>query len=118
LLFYFYWPTAFFWVIMLFLLIRISGFSGIGAVWAAAFITPFWYLIDLFVPTPNPFTFSLPGAFWPHEYFADGLDWQFILLYALGSMVILLIRHLPEYRRIKRGEAQAWKSLKTSEMLK
>jgi len=118
LLFYFYWPTAFFWVIMLFLLIRISGFSGIGAVWAATFITPFWYLIDLFVPTPNPFTFGLPAAFWPHEYFADGLGWQFILLYALGSMVILLIRHLPEYQRIKRGEAQAWKSLKTSEMLK
>ena len=101
----------------MFILIRISGFSGIGAVWAAAFITPFWFFIDLFASTA--YKFGLPGAFWPHTYIQDnGLGWQFILIYALGSMLVLFIRHIPEFNRIRQGEAQAWKSLKTTEMLK
>ncbi len=117
LLFYFYWPTAFVWIFFLFAMIKLSGFSGIGACWAATFVTPFWYLIDLFVPGSS-FKFGLPAAFWPHTYFMDGLGWQFILLYALAGWLVLVLRHIPEFKKIKRGDAEAWKSLKTSEMLK
>ncbi len=117
LLFFFYWPTAFFWIIMMFILICLSGFSGIGACWASAFVTPFWYLIDLFTESTS-FRFNLPGAFWPHAYFMDGMGWQFILLYAFLGMLVLVLRHIPEFNRIKNGEALAWKSLKTTEMLK
>ncbi|HUT81896.1 MAG TPA: glycerol-3-phosphate acyltransferase [Candidatus Bathyarchaeia archaeon] len=114
-LFYIYWPTAFFWIIFLFALIRISGFSGIGACWAATFISPFWFFIDLFF---NPAK-GLPGAFWPHIYFqADGFGWQFILFYALVSWLLLLLRHLPEFKKIKQGDVKSWSSLKTTEMLK
>ena len=116
LLFYFYWPTAFVWIFFLFALIRLSGFSGIGACWAASFVTPFWYLIDLFAG--SSFKFGLPAAFWPHSYFMNGLGWQFILLYALLGWLVLVLRHIPEFQKIKRGDAEAWKSLKTSEMLK
>nr|NHJ87509.1 glycerol-3-phosphate acyltransferase [Asgard group archaeon] len=88
LLFYFYWPVAFFWIICLFLLIKLSGFSGIGACWAATLISPFLYMIDVFAGMGS-FTFGLPGAFWPHIYYTDGaLGWQFILLFALGMWLI------------------------------
>ncbi|MBN1330230.1 MAG: glycerol-3-phosphate acyltransferase [Candidatus Heimdallarchaeota archaeon] len=114
-LFYFYWPTAFFWIIFLFALIRISGFSGIGACWAATFISPFWFFIDLFFNT----TRGLPGAFWPHIYFEiNGFGWQFILLYALVSWLLLFLRHLPEFKKIRQGDVKTWSSLKTTEMLK
>lgn len=117
LFFFIYWPTTFFWIIIMFTLIKVSGFSGIGSCWAAVFISPFWYLIDLISSTLH--LTNLPIAFWPHAYFADGqLGWQFTLLYALGMWLILTLRHVPEFKRIKRGEAQAWQSLKTSEMLK
>ncbi|MHA1220867.1 MAG: glycerol-3-phosphate acyltransferase [Candidatus Heimdallarchaeota archaeon] len=117
LLFYFYWPTAFFWVIILFALIRLSGFSGTGACWGATLVAPFWILVDLFF---NPsLRFGLPGAFWPHIYIQDnGLGWQFTLVYAFASFLILLLRHLPEFKRIRLGDAKTWNSLKTSEMLK
>ena len=116
LLFYIYWPTTFFWIVALFLLIRLSGFSGIGACWAALFLSPFWAMID-FIPIVG--ATNLPIAFWPHIYFVDGqLGWQFTLLYALSMWLVLTLRHIPEFKKIKSGEAQAWKSLKTSEMLK
>jgi glycerol-3-phosphate acyltransferase PlsY len=118
LLFYFYWPTALFWIIMLFALIRLSGFSGAGATWAATFITPFWAFIDIFIKDPNSFTFGLPGAFMPHIYFSDGLGWQFILVYALSMWLVLVLRHIPEFKKIRLGEAKSWQSLKTTEMLK
>lgn len=117
LFFYIYWPTAFFWIFIMFTMIKLSGFSGIGACWAAVFISPFWYLIDVIASALN--TSNLPLAFWPHTYFNDGqLGWQFILLYAIGMWLIITLRHIPEFRRIKKGEAKAWQSLKTSEMLK
>ncbi|MEA2069939.1 MAG: glycerol-3-phosphate acyltransferase [Asgard group archaeon] len=117
LLFYFYWPAAFYWIFMLFLLIKLSGFSGIGACWSAITVPPFFYLIDV-ITTKLSMT-TLPIAFWPHTYFNDGLfGWSFILLYAVGMWIILVLRHIPEFRKIKRGDAQAWKSLKTDEMLK
>jgi glycerol-3-phosphate acyltransferase PlsY len=118
LLFYFYWPTAFFYIIMLFALIRLSGFSGTGATWAATFITPFWAFIDIFVGSPSTFRFGLPGAFWPHEYMMDGLGWQFILVCALSMWIVLILRHLPEFKKIRLGEAKSWQSLKSKEMLK
>lgn len=119
LLFYFYWPTTLLWpFIALFVMIRLTGFSGFGACWSALFISPFWYLIDTIGRAVGPLD-NLPIAFWPHEYFADGeMGWSFILLYALGMWLILTLRHIPEFGRIKRGEAQVWKSLKTTEMLK
>ena len=117
LFFYIYWPTAFFWIITMFIMIRLSGFSGIGACWAAVFISPFWFLIDTIAAPLN--SGDLPIAFWPHIYFTDGqLGWPFVLLYALGMWLVLTLRHIPEFRKIKSGEAQAWKSLKRSEMLK
>jgi len=116
LFFYIYWPTTFFWIILLFIMIRVSGFSGIGACWAAVFISPFWYLIDQISGIGST---DLPAAFWPHVYFTDGqLGWQFILLYSLSMWLVLTLRHIPEFKKIKSGEAQAWKSLKTTEMLK
>ena len=118
LLFYIYWPTTFFWIIALFLLIRLSGFSGIGACWAALFLSPFWAMID-FITISGGGATNLPIAFWPHVYFNDGLlGWQFTLLYALSMWLVLTLRHIPEFKKIKSGEAKAWKSLKTTEMLK
>jgi hypothetical protein len=74
-------------------------------------------LIDVIASALN--LTNLPLAFWPHVYFNDGqLGWQFILLYAIGMWIIITLRHIPEFRKIKRGEAKAWKSLKTTEMLK
>ncbi|NHJ47208.1 MAG: glycerol-3-phosphate acyltransferase [Asgard group archaeon] len=118
LLFYFYWPTVFFYILMLFALIRLSGFSGTGATWAATFISPFWALIDLFVGSPSAFRFGLPGAFWPHEYLMDGLGWQFILVYVLSMWLILVLRHIPEFKKIRLGEAKSWQSLKGTEIMK
>ena len=118
LFFYIYWPTAFFWILIMFTLIRVSGFSGIGSCWAAVFISPFWYLMDVISESLGA-TGNMPAGFWPHIYLQDGsLGWQFILLYALSMWIILTIRHIPEFQKIKRGEVQSWSSLKTSEMLK
>ncbi|MHA1556489.1 MAG: glycerol-3-phosphate acyltransferase [Candidatus Heimdallarchaeota archaeon] len=114
---YIYWPAAIFWMLAVFIMIRISGFSGIGSCWALIFISPFWYLIDTISASMG--LTDLFIAFWPHIYFTDGqLGWPFILLYALGLWLVVTIRHFPEFRKIKRGEAKSWNSLKTSEMLK
>jgi glycerol-3-phosphate acyltransferase PlsY len=116
-LLYFYWPVAFFWLFMLLIMIKLSGFSGIGACWSVVFLSPFLYLIDVIASQLS--LSDLPLAFWPHSYFQDGtLGWPFILLYILGIWLVLTIRHIPEFRRIKRGEAKAWKNLKKTEMLK
>ena len=118
LFFYIYWPLAVWWFIMLFVMIKLSGFSGIGACWGAALIAPFMYFIDL-IAGLGTFTYGLPLAFWPHVYFADGaMGWPFILLYAFGMFLVLVLRHIPEFRKIKRGDAEVWQSLKTTEMLK
>jgi glycerol-3-phosphate acyltransferase PlsY len=119
LLFYIYWPTAFFWILIMFALIRLSGFSGTGATWAATFVTPFWFLIELFTDPVTPaFRFGLPGAFMPHEYLLDGFGWQFILLYAFSMWLVLLLRHLPEFKKIRLGESKSWQSLKRTELMK
>ena len=105
----------------MFTMIKLSGFSGIGSSWGAVFMSPFWFLIDTITQAfpAGTFVFGLPLAFWPHIYFTDGvMGWSFVLLNALGMWLVILLRHIPEFRRIKRGEAQIWSSLKTSEMLK
>ena len=115
---YLYWPLAIWWFIVMLSMIKLSGFSGIGACWGATLIAPFMYLIDV-VAQVSTFTYGLPLAFWPHVYFADGqMGWPFILLYAMGMWTVLILRHIPEFRKIKRGDAAVWKSLKTTEMLK
>jgi glycerol-3-phosphate acyltransferase PlsY len=122
LLFYFYWPVAFIWIFLLFTMIKITGFAGYGACWSVSLIVPVLYFFDVLTQTLG--LGKLPLDFWPHVYLNDALTsngplgWQFILLFALAMWLVLFIRHIPEFRRIKRGEAKAWKSLKTKEMLK
>ncbi|MHA1124410.1 MAG: glycerol-3-phosphate acyltransferase [Candidatus Heimdallarchaeota archaeon] len=113
-----YWPLAIWWFIVMFSMIKLSGFSGIGACWGAALIAPFMFFIDQ-IAGFGTFTYGLPLAFWPHIYFTDGeMGWPFILLYAMGMWLVLTLRHIPEFKKIKRGDAAVWKSLKTTEMLK
>ncbi|MBD3192810.1 MAG: hypothetical protein GF308_19380 [Candidatus Heimdallarchaeota archaeon] len=118
LLFYVYWPTIIVWPFLtLFLMIKTTGFAGYGSCWSTLYVPPFWYFVDLLTEALG--LVDLPLAFWPHAFFTDGtMGWSFILLYGLGMHIVLTLRHLPEFQRIKRGEAQVWKSLKRTEMLK
>jgi glycerol-3-phosphate acyltransferase PlsY len=114
-LFYLYWPIGpLIFPVLIVLLSLYSGFSGVGAVWASTFISPLFFIVDLLSPgsqrvqpIPHPFTVddSLYGP-------------AFTIVFAFGIVLILILRHIPEFRKIKQGEAKIWTKLSGDDVMK
>jgi len=113
---FFYWPIGLLiFPILIGLLSLLSGFSGIGAVWGVSFISPLFFLIDEIGPP------MFRALFIPHDltFLADNLyGFAFSLLYGLGVLLIILLRHLPEFKKIKSGDAEVWSKLTRKDMMK
>ncbi|MBN1330346.1 MAG: glycerol-3-phosphate acyltransferase [Candidatus Heimdallarchaeota archaeon] len=114
-LMYFYWPVGpFIFPLLIVLLSLLSGFSGIGSVWGVSFISPIFFILDLIGPGTQiiqPF---------PHSYVldVDGYGIPFTIVYSFGVLFIILLRYLPELKKIKSGEAKTWSKLNSAEVMK
>lgn len=109
---YFYWPLApIIFPILIGLLSLISGYSGTGAMWGVSFISPGFFILDLIGPGTQIINI-------PHSYLTDGYGIPFTIVYSAGVLIVLMLRHIPEFKRIKTGEAEVWKSLKKDEVMK
>jgi glycerol-3-phosphate acyltransferase PlsY len=113
-LIFLYWPLGpLIFPILITLLSMYSGFSGVGAVWASSFISPFIFIID-----------QIPNAhrIWPvrHPYILDdGLfGLAFTVLFAFGIVIVLILRHIPEFKKIKAGDAKIWAKLTGDDIMK
>ncbi|MHA1557715.1 MAG: glycerol-3-phosphate acyltransferase [Candidatus Heimdallarchaeota archaeon] len=114
-LIFFYWPVGpLIFPLLIVLLSRLSGYSGVGSVWGVSFITPIFFILDLIGPGTQiiqPF---------PHSYLADasGYGIPFTILYGFGILAIILLRYLPEFKKIRAGEAKVWTTLKPDDVMK
>ncbi|NHJ49511.1 MAG: hypothetical protein FK733_17105, partial [Asgard group archaeon] len=114
-LIYLYWPIGpLIFPIAIALLSMYTGFSGVGAVWGSTFISPLIFLVD-----------ALPESvhiIWPipHPYILDDGNFglAFAILFALGTVIILMLRHIPEFKKIKAGEAKIWAKLSGDDIIK
>ena len=119
-LFFLYWPLSpLIFPIMIGLLSRFTGYSGVGSVWAVTFISPLFFILDLIGQGTQIINI-------PHSYLTDfadiginsGYGLAFTVLYGLGIVLIISLRYIPEFKKIRAGEIQTWQSLKPSDVMK
>jgi glycerol-3-phosphate acyltransferase PlsY len=116
-LIYLYWPIGpIIFPLTIALLSMYSGFSGVGALWASTLISPLFFIVDripnsqIIQPIPHPFLDPI---------IQDTLfDIPFTILFAFGVVAILMLRHIPEFKKIKAGEAKIWAKLSGDDIMK
>ncbi|MHA1212388.1 MAG: glycerol-3-phosphate acyltransferase [Candidatus Heimdallarchaeota archaeon] len=114
-LLYFYWPLGpFIFPILIGLLSVFTGYSGVGSVWAVTFISPLFFIIDLIGPSAQiiqPIN---------HPFLDDGTGFgiPFTILYSFGILLIIVLRYIPEFKKIKAGEIDVWKKLMSKDVMK
>lgn len=114
-LIFFYWPIGpFIFPLLIVLLSRLSGYSGVGSAWGVSFISPVFFILDLIGPGTQII------QLFPHSYLADssGYGIPFTILYAFGILAIILLRYISEFKKIRSGEAKIWGSLKRDDVMK
>jgi glycerol-3-phosphate acyltransferase PlsY len=113
-LLYLYWPIGSVIFPIIGLMSLYSGFSAVGAVWSSTLISPLFFIVDripnsqIIQPIPHPF---LETGLYP-------FDIPFTILFAFGIVIILVLRYLPEFKKIKAGEAKIWQKLSGEDFLK
>jgi glycerol-3-phosphate acyltransferase PlsY len=119
-LLFIYWPIApIIFPIMIALLSRFTGYSGVGSVWGVSFISPLILIMDYIGPGTQIVNL-------PHSYLQDfgtigvhsGFGIAFTILYGLGIIAIISLRYITEFKKIKAGEIETWQSLKPSDVMK
>ncbi len=114
-LLFFYWPFGpFIFPILITLLSLLSGYAGFGSVWGVSFISLLFFIIDLIGPSSQ---IIQPI---PHPYLLDnsGFGIPFTILYGFGILVIILLRYLPEFKKIKAGKAKVWSQFSSKDVMK
>ncbi|MCF2144518.1 MAG: glycerol-3-phosphate acyltransferase [Candidatus Heimdallarchaeota archaeon] len=113
-LLFFYWPMSpLIFPILIGLLSLLSGYSGVGSVWGVSFISPFFFIIDLIGPSMQ---IVQPI---PHPFLTDGTyGIAFTIVYGFGIILVILLRYLPEFKKIRSGEAKRWTKLTSSDVMK
>jgi glycerol-3-phosphate acyltransferase PlsY len=114
-LIYLYWPIGpLIFPLAIVLLSLFSGFSGVGALWGVTFISPLFFIVDLIGPGAQKIQPI------PHPYTIDGSGYgiPFAIVFAFGVLLVLILRHIPEFKKIKMGEAKIWTKLSGNDVMK
>ncbi|MHA1441660.1 MAG: glycerol-3-phosphate acyltransferase [Candidatus Heimdallarchaeota archaeon] len=88
------------WVLSLFLflvIIRYSYLAGLAATICVAILGTFFFI------------FTVPNLYWS--------SWA-VMVHGWGCAIILVLRLIPEFKAMRRGEIERWKGMKTSQWTK
>ena len=91
------WPVS---IVLFLVIIRYSYLAGMCSTIAVAILDTFFYIFQV----PNPYWIYLSS-------------WA-LLVHGWGCAIILIIRLIPEFKAMRRGEIKRWSGLKSSQWTK